>query len=158
MQTSDQIIYQPDSAYTIRSLAGTLMRYHSAWLAADWVASPQDARSQVEARWIEAIRRLNPGVGADEVLSRDRPIQLPNESETGRAILAELKDRLSRETKLVSSQPSRPLLVAVPNTTWGRPLDGVVRAFHTDGTVDSSVVLAGLFAAWSADGQAIAHV
>jgi hypothetical protein len=76
--------------------SGTCAVAHSAWVASDWIASPEDAKRQVEALWIQAIQRLNPGVGADEVLTRDRRIEVPEKHGAGRAILDELKDRLKK--------------------------------------------------------------
>ena len=100
LQMSDRIYYLPDSAYTLRRLAGVLVTYHSGWIDSDWVASPSDARLQAEALWIQAIQRLNPGVGPDEVLARDRRIELPEQSAMGREVFDALKDRVKKFTPL----------------------------------------------------------
>jgi hypothetical protein len=96
LQLSARLFYLPDGDYTIRKLADTLLTYHSDWINEDWVASPENAKRQVEALWIQAIQRLNPGIDADALLTPDRQIELPDESATGRAIFEQLRDRLKK--------------------------------------------------------------
>jgi hypothetical protein len=96
LQLSARLFYLPDGDYTIRKLADTLLTYHSDWIDEDWVASPENARRQVEALWIQAIQRLNPGIDADALLTPDRQIELPDESPTGRAILDQLRERVKK--------------------------------------------------------------
>jgi hypothetical protein len=56
------------------------------------------------------------------------------------------------------ARTERPILVGIPTSRWGERFNGAARAFRADGTVDSSVALEGMFAAWSPDGQSIAHM
>jgi hypothetical protein len=49
-----------------------------------------------EGLWIQATQRLNPGIGTDDTLTRDRRIELPVEGHTSRAILDELMDRVKK--------------------------------------------------------------
>jgi hypothetical protein len=62
------------------------------------IASPTDARRQVEGAWIAATQQLNPGIGADDILPRTSRIEIPHQYSTARAISADLMDRLRSRT------------------------------------------------------------
>jgi hypothetical protein len=70
---SSQTLFVSERDYTLRDVARIMTLYRSPSDAAD------EARRRTDAGNIEILQRLNPGVGPDERLTKERRIVMPNE-------------------------------------------------------------------------------
>jgi hypothetical protein len=73
LQMSSQTLFVSERDYTLRDVARIMTLYRSPSDAAD------EARRRTDAGNIEILQRLNPGVGPDERLTKERRIVMPNE-------------------------------------------------------------------------------
>ncbi|MFI5379995.1 MAG: hypothetical protein ACHRHE_11915, partial [Tepidisphaerales bacterium] len=76
-----------DGSETLKSLAGRLSSYHSNWVKfAESVPTKEEAKRQVDAWWLEALMRANPGIQADAPVAKGGHIAVPDVGATANEV------------------------------------------------------------------------
>jgi len=86
---SDQQTYVPEHEQTLRGLSQLMMTYHPIQHPS---AQQGDIVQRIEARWLAALQSANPQIVADQNLTDELEVIVPDESEIVEEILQELLD------------------------------------------------------------------
>jgi hypothetical protein len=78
---------------TLRTVAETMVFFHSGWWDSPWVKSPEEARRRLLDEWTTILQKCNPGLSPDTAVEKGRHIFIPDNEGM---ISHRMHERLSR--------------------------------------------------------------